>query len=371
MGMKSGGPAQSIFYTVKGLIESGINADIVTFFQEHDAFVSNETYIIALENRKIFYLRNRIYKKYLENHEYDIYHTNGIWQYITYITAKIARKKNKPYIITPHGMLYPQALSHSRLRKKIFLQCVLLKDMNKASAIHVTCTEEMRHIRNLGVTSPIVLIPNPVEIKACSRERSLPSQTRIGYLGRIHPRKNIERIIYAWDRLRDDVYNKELVIIGDGDERYSQFLRAEVTRLRLRNVVFTGFLSGEKKDDALQSLSYLIVPSDFENFGMIIPEALINGVPVIASKGTPWEELNTSHCGWWVDNDVNTLTQTIKKALSISELEYAQMGKNGQKLIKEKYSVEVITRKMNWFYSWILNGTSLPDYVYLFNENNS
>jgi glycosyltransferase involved in cell wall biosynthesis len=56
-------------------------------------------------------------------------------------------------------------------------------------------------------------------------------------------------------------------------------------------------LTGEAKENTLNSLSYLVVPSDFENFGMIIPEALIKGIPVIASKGTTWEELNTHHCG--------------------------------------------------------------------------
>ena len=55
---------------------------------------------------------------------------------------------------------------------------------------------------------------------------------------------------------------------------------------------------------------------DFENFGMIVTEALSVGTPVIASLGTPWEELNIHRCGWWVNNDVDTLAQTIEKVLS-------------------------------------------------------
>jgi hypothetical protein len=60
-------------------------------------------------------------------------------------------------------MLYPQALNHSKL-KKLFLKLFLFKDMNKASAIHATCEEEMQHLRNLGVKSPIAIIPNPIAI---------------------------------------------------------------------------------------------------------------------------------------------------------------------------------------------------------------
>jgi hypothetical protein len=46
--------------------------------------------------------------------------------------------------------------------------------MNKASAIHATCEEEMQHIRNLGVKSPIAVIPNPVNIACHSRESGNP-----------------------------------------------------------------------------------------------------------------------------------------------------------------------------------------------------
>ena len=34
-------------------------------------------------------------------------------------------------------------------------------------------------------------------------------------------------------------------------------------------------------------------------------------------KGTPWQELNMHHCGWWVDNDVDTLAATIREAGSL------------------------------------------------------
>ena len=45
------------------------------------------------------------------------------------------------------------------------LKIRLLDDLNRAACVHVTCEEEMNHCRNLGVTSPIAIVPNPVEIK--------------------------------------------------------------------------------------------------------------------------------------------------------------------------------------------------------------
>lgn len=365
LGVTAGGPSQSVYYTVSGLRAEQLDVDILTYQPDNDdEFVSNENYIIALLNKNLPLAYSPCYKQYLENHIYDIYHTQGIWQYPTYITAKTARKYNKPYIVTPRGMLYPQALNHFKLKKKLFLKLFLSNDINHASAIHATCEEEMRHLRNLGIKTPVAVIPNPVNIPAKATV-SNPDNLRIGYLGRVHPRKNIERLLYVWDKLSLDKTGAELVIIGDGDADYMSFLQSEQQRLNLKNVLFTGFLSRQAKENALCSLSYLVVPSDFENFGMIIPEALIYGIPVIASKGAPWSELETHSCGWWADNDTDTLAAIIEKAVHLSETNRIAMGKRGQELVKNNYSVEIVAKKIIRLYDWILNGGEKPEFVYL------
>ena len=110
--------------------------------------------------------------------------------------------------------------------------------------------------------------------------------------------------------------------------------------------------------------SFLIVPSDFENFGNIVTEALVRRIPVIASKGTPWQELNTFHCGWWVDNDVDTLVSTVRLALDTPEEERLAMGERGKQLIKSNYSIEIVANKMKRLYEWILYGGEKPEFVY-------
>lgn len=47
---------------------------------------------------------------YLKSHDYDLYYTNGLWMYCNHITCVTTRHKSGLYIITPHGMLYPDAL---------------------------------------------------------------------------------------------------------------------------------------------------------------------------------------------------------------------------------------------------------------------
>lgn len=365
LGVSSGGPSRSVFYTVQGLQQQGVDATILTYRpRKGDSFVANECFIKELPSTAPRFGYSPVLKKYLLNHQFDLYHTQAIWQYPTYITAKIARKNKKPYIITPRGMLYPQALKKSAWKKQMMLALSLKKDLNEATAIHATCKDEMYHLRALGIKSPIAVIPNPVHFEVKDIPTVVNDKVRVGYLGRVHPRKNIERLIDAWSRLGNRVDDCELVIIGAGDDTYHQFLKNEAIRLHLGNVVFTGFLTGMEKDKAVESLAYLVVPSDFENFGMIVPEALVKGIPVIASKGTPWGELSTHHCGWWVDNDVNTLAETVETAVNTPEDLRRKMGENGVRLVKENYSIEVVAQKMKRLYDWILNGGIRPDFVY-------
>jgi len=365
--IKSGGPAMSIYYTVTGLRELNINAELFMYeLDDHGQLIGNKVPVhyagTAIDSKFLYSID---YKKKLKaTGKYDIYHAHGVWQYPTYAMVDIARKFNKPYLISPRGMLYPQDIRKSnKLFKEISLRIRLLRDLNHAACVHATCIEEMEHLRNLGVKSPIAVIPNPIDISGTEKPVEPKEKLRIGYLGRVHPRKNIERLIYAWGQLQSNVYDGELIIIGDGDKQYLDFLKQESKRLQLKNVVFTGFLSGVEKDIALSSLSYLVVPSDFENFGNIVTEALVRGIPVITSKGTPWEELNTHNCGWWVDNDVNTIAKTLREAIALPEETYSQMGINGRELMKNNYSIEIVAGKMLLLYEWILEQGEKPEFV--------
>ena len=364
IGVKSGGTSSAVYAMLHGIRD--YNVKVLSYELANEDHLPGNNLVIdfvpANQNRFAY---SSAYKKSLIQSDANIFHSHGLWQYTQYATSRVARKKGIPYIITPHGMLYPEALNHSKFQKQLFLKMFLLNDLNKATAIHVTSKEEMKHIRNLGVKTPIAIVPNPVINVVVEEQIQSKEKIRFGYLGRVHPRKNIERLLYVWSNLAEKVSDSELVVIGEGDDEYMSFLKKETERLSLKNVVFPGFLSGKEKEDTLNSLSYLAVPSDFENFGMIIPEALQLGIPVIASKGTPWEELNTHQCGWWVDNDVDTLTQIMENTLQISDEERIAMGERGKALVNKNYSVEVVTDKMTRLYDWILNKGKKPEFVFL------
>lgn len=367
--VKSGGPALSTWLSIKGLQEAGSVVELISPPIAKSDKIIDEALSPIYTNKPI--LRKLNYVTNINNvlnniGKADIYHIQGLWQLNGWQVAQYARKHNKPYVVTLRGMLYPQALAHHSWIKKASLMLYQRKMLRDTAVVQCTCQEELEHFRALGFKTPVAIIPNPIETENVINEPIPPKPIyTIGFIGRLHPRKRIERLIYAMYDLRNYLPQKStLKIIGDGDIKYRKFLESEISRLNLHNVEITGFLTGDEKDKAIRSLSVLVVPSDFENFGNVVTEALVRGVPVIASKGTPWQDLVTNNCGWWIENSQDEINKAILESIQIGESTRTEMGIAGRQLIENNYSVSMLGRKMLDVYRWIIDGGQKPDCIY-------
>lgn len=364
--VNNGGPAFSTYNTMRGLNAIGVETHVLMYeMGKNGKLIGDDVPIhFAKKPMENVFSYSPSYKREIKAcGDFDVYQAQGVWLYNTYALVDVARKMGKPYIITPRGMLYPQDIAKSKpWFKKMSLKIRLFKDLNHAACVHVTCEDEMRHCRNLGVTSPIAIVPNPVEIKEYPNAKR-DDMFRLGYLGRISRRKNVEGLIYAWSELGDKVKDAELLIIGGGDDEYMSFLKGEVARLHLDNVRFTCFISGQEKEEALASLSVLAMPSEFENFGNVIVEGLVRGIPCIATTGAPWKDLVDYQCGWWVEYSQTAITQAVEAALKTPSEQLHEMGERGKKLMKEKYSIEAVAKQMKEVYDWILGNGDKPKCV--------
>ena len=161
-----------------------------------------------------------------------------------------------PYVITPHGMLYPNALKRSYWKKWSLIQLFFNKDVRNATCLHATCRQEMENIRLFGYQGAIAVIPNPAVIP--SYANSLFDKKTQSFSGGAvvrgssassddcTPERRL-RTFFMGVSLLDKKQEVELVIMGKGDERYERFLREEVKRLELTNVTFSGFVNGKAK----------------------------------------------------------------------------------------------------------------------------
>lgn len=376
-----GGPSTCTCDLLQGLYDNGANVDLLTSkcYNPKDRNLGEGSQWlkeVKMDYRTPLAL-SKTTDKFLRDTEYDIYHANTLWLYPVHAVCAYARKVRKPYVLSTHGMLYPTALAVSRWKKRLMGTMWYNKDIMQADCLHATCMAELEHNRKWGYKGPIAVIPNPVVFHKFvndNQDTSLNVLTNgkrtIGFLGRLHPIKKVENIIYALNLLEPEFRNKvKLDVMGKFDDKYELWLKEEVKRLGLEDSVeFVGFVSGKEKYERLKKLSALMVPSAQENFGMIVPESLICETPVYASLGTPWSELNECRCGWWRDNEPKTIAGVIKEILSMSDEDLRSMGRNGRRLMEEKYEQHKVAAMMQQLYDWIGNGMKAeqrPDFVFL------
>lgn len=350
----SGGPSSCTYNLLKGLNDAGVEADVLTIGS--DDVIGNDNFIIAVDNdaQNPFVYSKNFRDRLRYGKQYDIYHANGLWTYPTHVTAEWAKKNDKPYIIAPHGMLYPAGLGSKPWKKKLALALFQRRDLKNATAIQATCQQEAEYIEALGFKRPIEIVPNCLDIKLIPIREKENSVKRFGFVGRINPIKNIDILLEAWAKLGDKTKDCELIIAGEGDAIYKKQLTDFVADKGLKNVVFCGFLSGNELTEMVSSFDYQLLVSKSENFGMVIPEALICGVPCIATQGTPWGELNSHNCGWWINDGVDNIASAIENAIVTSETIRKEMGLRGRQLVIDNYSVSAVTKKIIKVYEKIL-----------------
>lgn len=367
-----GGPAKSVSDLSLYLAKNG--QDITVFTTESDNPYSID-YIYP--NLRFIFVSANEFKQQLNdlirNEKFDILHGHSLWSMHVHYLSVIAQKNNIPYVITPRGTLEPWALNAKKWKKRIAMLLYQRKDLKKAACIHATAVMEAANIRSLGFKNPIAFIPNGVDIPDSYFTRSTKKEDKrtILFLSRIHPKKGIEFLISAWEKI-DITIRKDwqIKIVGAGDENYISSLKKLISLSALENEIqLIGPLYGTDKSEVLSNAELFVLPTYSENFGVVVAEALLYGVPVITTVGTPWEELNTHNAGWWIEIGVEPLVKALLHSMQLSETERRAMGENGKKLVVSNYSIQSVASKMVDLYKWMLDKNSDSSFLYQNSSN--
>jgi glycosyltransferase involved in cell wall biosynthesis len=189
-----------------------------------------------------------------------------------------------------------------------------------------------------------------------------PSKRTVLFLGRIHPIKGLSDLVKAWAMVRPPGWR--VVIAGDGDKNHQAQLEAEIRERGLSGEFsFVGPVTGDSKWVWYREAALFVLPSHSENFGIVVAEALACGVPVITTRGTPWEDLNAHRCGWWTDIGPEALAKALREATTQPVAGRVEMGTRGKRLVEEKYTWPGIAAQMHRVYSWMLGQAPKPDCI--------
>ena len=300
----------------------------------------------------------------LSQEEQVIIHDNGIWLPYSGVLHQAARGRGIKLVTTIHGMLEPWALNFGRIRKKAAWTLYQRKRLEENTVLHATSRQEANQLRALGLKTPIVVLPNGTALPGGEQPAALPPDGKriCLFLSRIHPKKGLINLVHVIGRLKPSDW--KVVLAGYDEGNYWDTVWKEIKRLDLEDYFeFIGPLTDQEKWLWYDIAELFILPSFSENFGLVVAEALASGTPVITTQGTPWEDLIDYNCGWWVPSNVDELEGAVSEAMAMDLDDLAAMGKNGRKLVEQKYSWPAIAARMQQVYQWVVGAGPKPPEV--------
>lgn len=351
-----GGPIRSTLQLAQGLVRAGCEVRVLT------TNTAGKRAVLELDTTREHTLSGGVRVRYTRRvlpdsvapellarlPEYvawcDVVHLVGNYNFPTFPTLLAARSFDKPLFWSPRGALQRWSGARKPQLKAAFEQ-ICLRLLPRTTVLHVTSEEEGRESAARMGGLPYVVVPNGVAIPDTIRHEPSTGTLRLGFLGRLDPKKGIPSLLGACALLPSlGLRDFELTIAGGGEPAYEEFLHAQRRTLGLsQEVRFTGELPDAGKADFFAQLDLLVMPSHTENFGIVAAEALAHGVPVIASRATPWSALVAHDCGLWVDNTPEELASAI--AL-LNQRDLRAMGERGRRFAQATFGWNMLCERM-------------------------
>lgn len=357
-----GGPSRAVVEMCRALRESGVDTLIATTDADGEGRLAVELGRQGLyeDVPAIFFSRqwSEAYKysqplaRWLNEHvcDFDVVHIHAVFSHACLAAAQACRQTKVPYVVRPLGTLDPWSLEQKPLRKKLFWQLGVRQMLVGAAAIHYTTAAEQSLAEEaLGLARGVViplgieadLFNQPEETKPAA---SAPPATKSPYvlvLSRLHQKKGLEILLPAFLALvKQPAFTEwKLVLAGEGEQQYVNSLKRLAQLCGGNgNVVFTGWLDGERRRTMLREASLLALTSYQENFGLCAVEALACGVPVIISPHVNLApEIAAANAGWITPLEQTALEGTLADALCNAEGR-AQRGVAGRELVRRSFS---------------------------------
>jgi glycosyltransferase involved in cell wall biosynthesis len=292
----------------------------------------------------------------------DVIHNHGLWLMPNVKAGEAATSGQTPLVISPRGMLAPAALGFSRVKKRAFWALLQGRAVRGAACIHATSEQEYEEIRSFGLTNPVAIIPNGIDLP------ELPTQLMAGpaaervvlSLGRIHPKKALGCLVHAWSKVEADCPGWSLKIVGPPEAGHDNELRALAMALGLTRVSVERPIYGDAKTTAYREADLFVLPTLNENFGLTVAEALAAGTPAISTKGAPWSGLESEGCGWWIDHGVEPLAEALARAMALPGEALKAMGDKGREWVEGNFSWDRVAHNMLGVYLWLARGAEPP-----------
>lgn len=298
----------------------------------------------------------------------DVLHLHNPWEPANLQLAAAARRAGVPYVLSIHGMLDEWSMLQSRLKKRVFRAVGGARLVRRAAAIHCTAEAERLQAERWITPAPGVVVPlimdlsdyavlPGAEVARRGVLAGMGSEPIVLFLSRIHPKKGGETLIRAVAQVRSGVRPCSLVFAGTGEDAYVGSLRALAAELGLEGAVrFVGLVRGAEKLSLYQAAAVLAIPTHQENFGLVFPESLACGTPVVTTRGVDiWPELESSGGAVIVDRTPGAFAEAIGGLVADADRARA-MGLSGRAWVLRELAPERTVERLVGMYGAAVSG---------------
>ena len=372
---EQGGPVTSLLGLTSALSQQGIRCEIFTTLWKEGSADAMPSCAFPI-NRFDVEFPSRFWPGYskalakvlwnkIGGGTFDLVHVHEPWHYPGFIAFRAARKWGIPYVLSPHGEFAEYCLRHKAFKKRIYMGMIQGHILKFADSLHALTKEEMADISKLGYNSSCFVVPNGID---SSQFEKLPDISEfmaaypdlsgkcvILFMGRLHSKKGLDVLVRSYVSLSHKLKDVALLVVGP-DEDGTRKREESILKMSpaLCRVVFTGMLTGKDKLAALACADLFVLPSYAEGFSMAVLEALAAGLPVVISKHCNFPEVSEHDAGFVVELNDTAVTEAIDTLLSDDQLR-SRMGRNGQDLVRKKYTWTGVAASMAGFYRKLID----------------
>ena len=250
-----------------------------------------------------------------------------------------------------HGIFEPWILGRSRAKKRAAHWLFENRNFRYASLWRALTGREVDQIRAVGISAPIVVAPNGVDLEEL--DSPVPDSLQVGesgrrrllFLGRIHPKKGFDVLLPAMASIGDVLDDWDLVIAGPDEGGYEAEVRSLIRTLGLEDrVELIGAVRGTEKLAVLRSADAFILPSHSEGFPVTVLEAMGSRLPVIVTRTSNIEGIEDRGAGIECDPTVASLEQALMRLSRTDGAELVAMGSRGRSWVEAEFTWSAITR---------------------------
>ncbi len=228
------------------------------------------------------YMAGRKIKKIIKKHQLhiDLIHAHKV-TFEGLIARQLLKKCSYPYIVTFRGDTDTKLFKY-----KYFSRFLFKKVLNEAERVIVLAPWTLNILAKFWrKDNKSVLVPNIIKLRNNSKKNNKMTDTFVSVFHlNVYKRKNIIRVIQAFNKLHQTYPQLKLDIIGGGDDTV---IRKFITSCKYpENFNLLGRMAHEKVLGSYSKYAGFILPSFPETFGMVFIEALNAGIPVIYAKNS-------------------------------------------------------------------------------------